>query len=372
MIRLLIIGDMTSAHIIKWVNALADFGVDVHLWSLHDSETKDEYRISEDRFYGPKVAKINADEGAFSKISYLLYVSHLKQIIKLVKPDIVHAHYISSYGFLAALSGFNPLVVSVWGSDIMSFAERSKLHSTLIKWIMRKSDILQASGEYLANFVNKYNSEKTRIVHFGLPDDFFSEDAGKSSAKDSITIGTIKSFEPHYDIPVLIRAFSILTMSNSDFSGKIRLLLVGSGSEENNLRLLVKELNLTDRVTFTGKVPFSKIGAYHKMIDTHICPSKRESFGVSILEAMAVGRPVIASDIPAFDELVSDNITGLRFRSGDAEDLADKISTLLFNSGLQEELSRAAYQRALQYKMTRCISSQLAIYDGLLRRPKNE
>src|SRR5438105_2510828 len=114
--KVLLLSDTHSEHTEKWARGLADKGIEVGLFSFNKAayEWHQYERITV--FFEPEDV-INADR-FLTKLSYLKYVSILKKIIRHFKPDILHAHYATSYGLIGALSGFHPFVLSVWGSDV--------------------------------------------------------------------------------------------------------------------------------------------------------------------------------------------------------------------------------------------------------------
>src|SRR3989338_4060258 len=119
---------------------------------------------------------------------------------------------------------------------------------------------------------------------------------------------------------------------NKDF----KFLLVGGGQEEAGLKELVKELNLQEHVIFSGRVKHDDINKYYSVVDMLVYPriSKRITELVTPLkplEAMALQKIVVASDVGGLKELIEDQVTGLLFKAGDIEDLAQKCNWALAN-----------------------------------------
>ena len=128
--KILIVADGGNIHTKRWAAALADAGVETVVFSLTPAETG---------FYSGKGVILHV----FDLFSYKQggkkpflkaiarhskAVRELKRLIKKEKPDIVHAHYATSYGLVAALAGFHPLIISVWGSDVYEFPKQSKIN----------------------------------------------------------------------------------------------------------------------------------------------------------------------------------------------------------------------------------------------------
>src|SRR4051812_21136054 len=117
--KVLLLSDTNSEHTEKWALGLAGKGIHIGLFSFNRAsyEWYDHPNITV--FFEPE-NEINAEK-TFTKISYLKYVRVLKKIIRHFVPDILHAHYASSYGLVGALSRFHPFVLSVWGADVYNF-----------------------------------------------------------------------------------------------------------------------------------------------------------------------------------------------------------------------------------------------------------
>src|SRR5438270_221101 len=129
--KILLLGDGGSAHMQKWVGALASKGIETGLFSLHHFD-----EASYKNFQNVTILNNPSKKDAsslLSKIGYLTNTRLLKSKIAHFKPSIVHAHYASSYGLLGSSVDFKPFVVSAWGSDIYDFPKTSLLHKKIIK-----------------------------------------------------------------------------------------------------------------------------------------------------------------------------------------------------------------------------------------------
>ena len=126
--RILLLGDINSPHINKWANSLNDSGVEVGVFSISPLAEMLSYNLSVEILDNRlRSSSSFSFKSAFSKIKYLKLLPTLKKAIKQFNPDILHAHYASSYGLLRSLSGFHPYCVSVWGSDVYDFPNTSPI-----------------------------------------------------------------------------------------------------------------------------------------------------------------------------------------------------------------------------------------------------
>lgn len=137
----------------------------------------------------------------------------------------------------------------------------------------------------------------------------------------------------------------------------VRLVIVGGGGHENRVRALLEELNLGPHVQVTGKVDRREAISYIRRCDVFCHPSSREGMSMAVLEAMALGRAIVVSEIPGMTELLKDGETGLFARPDSVSDLADKLELLIKDAGLRERLgSRARIVCENQFTLERTVA----------------
>ena len=131
----------------------------------------------------------------------------------------------------------------------------------------------------------------------------------------------------------LIRAFAKLHPESS-----AKLILIGDGPLESELRRLATELNVSDSVMFTGQMPYEEIHEYLIAADIFVRPSRSEGLGTAFLEAMACGLPVVGTNVGGIPDFLEDGETGLFCRRADPQDIAAKINSLLVDPSLRKRL----------------------------------
>ncbi len=209
--KLLLLSDANSIHTRKWVTGLIGMDVRIAIFSLHAPEGDFYSQFSEKQliYTSASLVKRSTDLG---KAAYLKAIPAVRRLVREFAPDLVHAHYATSYGLLGALSGFKPLIISVWGSDVFDFPEKSLLHRFVLKRILAASTRIASTSECMAKRVADLigNSRRIEITPFGVDLSRFSpNEVERGSEKEYITIGTVKSMHPHYGIDTLIRAFAV-------------------------------------------------------------------------------------------------------------------------------------------------------------------
>jgi glycosyltransferase involved in cell wall biosynthesis len=143
-------------------------------------------------------------------------------------------------------------------------------------------------------------------------------------------VGFIGSFYAYEGLDLLLAALPQVTARIPD----ARVLLVGGGPQESELKDLARKLGVEDHVVFAGRVPHGEVQRYYGIVDVFAYPRKSMRLTELVtplkpLEAMAQGRLLVASDVGGHKELIRDGETGVLFRAGDAASLADAIIRLL-------------------------------------------
>ncbi|MCH1559924.1 MAG: glycosyltransferase, partial [Alphaproteobacteria bacterium] len=318
--RLLLLSDPNSSHTIKWAKSLSQHNINILIFGFGNLTVKDYDCISniEVKVLNEKVTK---DENIFLKLRYLKAIPLLKKIIKDFNPDIVHAHFASSYGFLGAMIKFHPFLVSAWGSDVFNFPLKSPLHKMILKYNLNKADKIISTSNIMAKELKFYTNKEITVIPFGIDIKLFRPmDSDSLFHKDDIVIGTIKSLEKVYGIEYLIKAFKIVRDKHLNLP--LKLLIVGEGSLEYSLKNLTKKLSIEDVSVFTGKIPFFEVSKYHNMLTIYVSVSINESFGVAALEASACAKPVVVSNIGGFLETVKDGESGYLVPPKDPKNIA--------------------------------------------------
>ena len=186
--------------------------------------------------------------------------------------------------------------------------------------------------------------------------------------RDKTVIGYAGGLVDYEGLDLLLRAAATLKAERDDFA----VIIVGDGHMEPHLHALARDLDVTDVVQFTGRVPHAEVARYISIFQ--ITPFPRLPLPVCELispikpfESMAMGKDVISSSVAALTEIVEADVRGLVFEKGDADDLAAKIRTYLDDPALRERLGRQAREWVLAERdwsdICRIVDGQ---YHGLL------
>jgi glycosyltransferase involved in cell wall biosynthesis len=360
------ISDINSPHTRKWAISLRMKDIDIAVFSIA-TPTQHWHLDFSIPLLSPQIFDHKIfSSSLFSKIAYLKAVPYLKRVIKEFKPDIVDAHYASSNGLLGALSGFKPLVISVWGSDIYSFPKKSFLGKSILRYNFNKSSLICSTSMAMVSHIKSYTQHDIKITRFGVDPYIFKPMPVNSLFQQyDLVIGTIKSLETVYGIDILIKAFNEICLKYPE--RKLKLLIVGGGSQEAKLKSLVQNLELRDKVVFTGYIPYSIIVQYYNMLDIYAALSQSEGFGVAVLEASACELPVVVTDAGGLPEVVDDGKTGIIVPVNDIRKAAEAIERLILNEHLRREMGKAGREKVISlFDWDTNVNEKLKLYQSLL------
>ncbi|MFK7783760.1 MAG: glycosyltransferase, partial [Crocinitomicaceae bacterium] len=278
------------------------------------------------------------------------------------QPDIVHAHYASSYGLLGSFLKHSSYFISVWGSDIFDFPNDSFIKKAIIKRNLRKAKVICSTSEVMAREANKYTNKQVHVVPFGVDIDRFKS-TNKEVDPNELVFGIVKTLEDKYGISFLIDAFDLL--SKGDSTSNHRLLIVGGGSKEKALKEQVHHLGLTDQVEFTGPVQHTEVPSYFNKMDVVVIPSTldSESFGVAAVEASACEKPVIVSNVGGLPEVIIEHKTGLVAQPKNANDLFEKMKSLVESPESISAFGKAGRENVIEkYTWSDNVLSMIELY----------
>jgi len=328
-------------HSHKFLKGLVEHGYDVHLVSYHPLPIAKNIKEIE----GLKI--YHFPPSIIKKPFYFNTLFHFKKLLKYIKPDLIHSGNLFNESFLAALSGFHPILVMPYGSDILVFPNKSKIFYYINKYVFLKADHVICDAYFIKDEIvrrYKYNNKRIDVFPFGVELEIFHRNINSTFRElrgweNNTIIIMNRHFEPIYDPVTAIESFGEAFKINKE----IRLLLVGDGSLKQEIISVINKKGLERYVYLTGRVSRAEMAELLNASDIYISSSKSDGTSVSLLEAMACGKPVIVSDIPTNREWINNGINGFLAPVGDKETFTQHILTLSSDNELQKEMGNRNY-----------------------------
>ncbi len=298
---------------------------------------------------GGILAKLRANKFNCLGIPFFLFFQlwAMRKIVKTQDIKTIHAHWILPQGLVAAFykGVFNrniKIVCTAHGSDLLA------LRSPLLRWAkrlaLRKIDRLTVVSHALEDEVRRLAVDvPVEVLPMGVDLAQFTPDHYSDAIKEKYGIREqfllfVGRLSEEKGVEYLLRAMPQVL---GRFPAT-KLLIVGSGPLENELKRLVEKSGIAGNVIFAGPVAHWALADHYATADVLIGPSLREGFGLVFVEAMACGCPVIASELPGIADIIVDGKTGFLVRPRDSQAVAQKIIALLQDRSLREQVKSQA------------------------------
>ncbi len=310
------------------------------------------------------------------------------QLIPKLKLDVIHTHHPVLLGQTAATKArdYNLPLVFTFHTQYHEYTHyipfpqeqvQEFLKSQVINWMrefMRKCQHIIIPSESMRSvLINEYGLvDKFTVIPTGIDITPYKKADGAAvraqwNGNDDKIIISAGRLAEEKNWVTLLEAFAIAQKRLTN----IRLVLLGDGPQAQALHRLAGELEITDRVTFVGKVPFEDIPNYLKAADLFAFASITETQGLVTLEAMAAGLPVVAVDASGTRDILEDGKQGF-LTQNDANDLANGLIRLVENSSLLGKFKTAALRTSRSYDNTRLARKMLKVYEQAIIDKKNE
>jgi L-malate glycosyltransferase len=344
--KICFIADARQRHTSVWVDFFSGRGHEVHLispWAPRNLDSKNVH-----------LHIIGSYPFHFKFISLpfnlYLYRRRIRQIIREIQPDILHAHFVTDCGFWGALSGFHPLVLSAWGSDILILPEKSKIFRFMASYAMRHADLVTTSTDSMHEYIQKkyqISSEKLKWISWGPDLEIFKRgymEEGRLLKKnldiddDSLVVLSPRNMARLYQIDCIVKSIPRILQKNPK---AVFVFLEGSGDPtyRDELMTMVKNSNLTQSVRFISKfLNPGEMAILYNIADVLISIPNSDQLGVTILEGMACGDSVILSNLEVYRQLFKEGQNVFFLENFEPQNVAEKVIFCLAHPEIKEEM----------------------------------
>jgi glycosyltransferase involved in cell wall biosynthesis len=258
-------------------------------------------------------------------------------LIRKIKPDILHAHYVTDYGLMGALTNFHPFVVSVWGSDVLIAPKESKISKCEASYALKRADCITTTAEFMKGYLVKaFGLQEKNIVRvpWGIDLKIFHRGYEKEAKvlrrmlgikADAPVVLSNRNMTPTYEIESIIDAIPHVLNSHPDATF-IFIRGYGSAEYENKIKSKVQKLEVANNTRFISKIISPKeMAIYLNMADAFISVPKTDQFGGSVMEGMICGSIPIVSDVEVYHQYLTNGENALFVDPNNSREIAEKI-----------------------------------------------
>ena len=323
---------------------------------------------------GEEIERNGIEVVCLHKLGHRFDWSMVSDIVRLINDHDInvvrtHQYHANLYGRLAAHKAGVPCIVA---SIHNTYSRDRKYHRRLINWFLaRFSDRIIAVSGNVREDILKYDHippEKVEVIHNGVDTDLFSDQSGKVKRseigipEDALVIGTVGRLAEAKGQRYILEALAVL----KETFPSIRLLIAGDGPLRKELEDFGEALGIKHNVLFLGMR--RDIPALLSAMDIFVLPSLWEGLPNALLEAMAVSRPIIAADIPAFREIIDSQDVGILVPPRNSAALAEALNRLIKDQGLRDAMGRNARQKcSSMFDIKSVVKVYTGLFESILR-----
>ncbi|MCQ9204957.1 MAG: glycosyltransferase family 4 protein [Omnitrophica bacterium] len=309
--------------------------------SLKSREYIESIEVKRYLFFDPKTPPLKLRSIAAYVYALLLAPINLLRVIlsiRKVRPEVINYQFIGAptlYLLVYTLLFDTKLIVTTQGADVKSIPFESKVSMWLFRKILRKAHFVTANSRFLLSETVKmapYIKNKSKIIYNGINfEKFKNSELYRNKDKYILTVGRFV-YKKGFDI--LIKAFNLAVREIQE----VNLIIAGDGPQRGALEELTQRYNLTNKIKFYGWANREELVQLLKGCEFFVSPSRDEPFGIVIIEALAMGKPVVATRSGGPEEIIKSGINGLLVPKENSKALGEAIVKLLkdvsFRNGL--------------------------------------
>lgn len=348
--KIVYIANAGSVHFIRWYKYFISRGHDVYLISSSSSIL--EYKINIPglkTFYLPDYKSYNRKLSFIVNIIKLPFILHkIKKIIKMIKPDLMHAHQIYAEGFWAALTGFHPLIITPMGADVDTLAYQYYIYAKISEFVLKRADLVtQDSLTGKKHCINLSMKSPFELIQNGVDMEYFKCEKNNFIRKKlgiaelDPVVFYARGFVELYNADKIIEAIPIILQALPDckfvFSRHASDI-----AEDLKAQELIRRMGLAKSVFFTGFIHHKEMPLYFQSSDFYISVPKIDNSPCSVYEAMASGVPTIISRIPWTEYAMRDRENTYMIENIKPEKIAEAVIHLYKDKPLRDKIIRNA------------------------------
>jgi L-malate glycosyltransferase len=322
--RIALISHGNLDHVLPYIEYMVGGGWEVHWLQIAPGNVAVPDGVTVHPCYKPGRAVQN--RMSLKLAGYIASGKIAKTLLKRIAPDVVTAHYASSGGLVAWLSGFRPYVVTIHGGDLIDRYRRI-IGRFVLKRVLGAAAAVNPVCAHMSNIIESLGVRPARIkpLPFGIELGGFAYDPGDNPVSVGVRVVCTRSLgKVLYDIPTVIRGVAEARRLGLDAI----LTLPAAGKLQEQLERLADELDIGHAVSFGGGYEPSVLPRILSEHNVYVSASEFDGASLSLMEAMAGGLFPVVSDIPANREWLTDEKTALLFPVGDWKCLGRQLASL--------------------------------------------
>jgi len=357
-----------TAYILKEFSQIPDLELDL-VTSAHDNKFSLEKIGEKIRIHKLPIGDKTQNLHFQSQKDLMVYAWkafwYAQKLIRKEKYDLSHSFFTVPCGFLSLIFKWFfgvPYIISLRGADVPGYSDRFPmiyfLLTPIIKLIWSGASSVISNSQGLKELALKTNpKQKIDTIFNGID---VSEFKPAEKISENFQIICVSRLTQRKGLHFLISAFAKII---SEFPN-VQLKIVGEGDAQEKLEFQTKELGLKEKINFTGRIEHEKLPSIYSQSSVFVLPSLNEGMSNTMLEALATGLPIIATNTGGTKELVEDGVNGFIVKMEDSDDIAEKIKLLISNPELQKRMSLASRKKSESLSWESVAKKYYKLYQG--------
>ena len=353
-------------HTERWLRYFVGKGYEVHLLTVQPGPIE-----------GVTVHDITSRAGP-KPLRYLLSLFKVRDILRRLRPDLLHTHFLTGYGYWGCFSGWRPHMITVWGDDVYVTPFESRLKLWLARKALREADYVTGDSDDIIEACRRLGArpDRSEVVQWGVdfrqfhPEALGAVRARLGIAEDAPVVLSTRSFtQAYYNIDLIVDAIPAVRRAYPN----VVFVIAGNEGSDEAVRARARERGVEEACRFVGRIPHAELPHYLTAAQVYLTVPSVDATAVSLLEAMATGTAIVATNLPSAAEWIFPRQSGLLVPPRDEAALVAAIEAFLADPALRVacgsravEIVRAKADHAVN--MERCDT----LYHRLIRERAGE
>lgn len=325
-------------HTERWLAYFVGRGWEVHLLTVQPGPIPGVTVHDITTGFGPK------------PLRYALSLLRVRRRLAAIRPDLLHTHFLTGYGYWGHFSGWRPHMLTVWGDDVYVTPFETKLKNWLARRALSKADYVTGDSRDIVQACIALGApaDRCEVIQWGVDFDQFHpgargpvREALKIPAEAPVVLSTRSFTQAYYNIDLIVDSIVEVRKRAPD----VVYIIAGNEGSDAPIRQRARERGVEECCRFVGRIPHAELPHYLTAAQVYLTVPSVDATAVSLLEAMATATAIVCSDLPSATEWIDDHVSGRVVPPRDLEALVRATVELLEDPAARKRCGARALEK---------------------------